>query len=119
MSSDYKGLLHTIEVDEKDSVRKILKETSKSGKTYLLYGKNLLDLAASGSQSEVMALLIEHGINQWVGSPHNNRIFIRLIEDYLQDRMFGNSLQNDSCCNKRSLKQIENLPLKHMNTERM
>jgi hypothetical protein len=75
-SSDYKTLLVAIENHETGNVRKLLEKTD-------LFEKSLLDVAASGSRSEVMALLIEHDIKQWVGSKENNLVFIRLIEDYM------------------------------------
>jgi hypothetical protein len=62
----------------------------------------LLDEAASKTQSEVMALLIENSITNWNGSEENNRVFIRLIDDYYVRQLFGNFLQTASCCRKSS-----------------
>jgi hypothetical protein len=81
---------------------------SDEDKRHLLWGEeSLLDVAAAGSQRAVMLLLIENGVTKWFGSQENNRAFIRLIEDYLVDVMFGNFLQSANCCNKSSLKTDE------------
>ena len=80
MSSYYERLLDAIERHQSDDVRKILTEMPLEDKTRLLLKKgSLLDVAASKSQNEVMALLIENGITKWLGRKNNNQVFIRLI----------------------------------------
>lgn len=105
MSSYYERLQHAIARHRTDNVRELLTEMSLEDKTCLLMKEeSLLDVAASKSQSEVMALLIENGVTKWFGSKDNNRVFIRLIDDYKADKIFGNLLQNATCRNKSSLK---------------
>ncbi|KAI0569027.1 hypothetical protein Alg130_11821, partial [Pyrenophora tritici-repentis] len=89
MLSYYERLLDAIDHRRTDDVRKLLKKMSHQDETCLLWEEgSLLDVAASQSQSEVMALLIENGITKWFGSKENNRVFIRLIDDYVADEIF-------------------------------
>jgi hypothetical protein len=101
MSSYYKPLLDAIKHYQTKDVRILLKEMSLEDKECLLQKEaSLLDVAAFSLQSAVMAFLIQYGVAKWFGSQKKNRIFIRLIDDYLEDQKFGNFLQSASCSKK-------------------
>ncbi|RYO45347.1 hypothetical protein AA0116_g13302 [Alternaria tenuissima] len=86
MPSYYKPLLNAIELRHADDVRRHLMQMSPDQKKRLSKKrKSLLDEAASGRQNKVMAILIDHRVTKWVGSHENNQVFIRLIEDYIED----------------------------------
>jgi hypothetical protein len=94
MSFYNEGLRCAIANYQIDDVRKTLKNMSLEDKDCLQKENFLLDEAASRSQCEVMALLIEEGITKWFGIEENNRVFIRVIDDYHVDQLFGNFLQS-------------------------
>ncbi|RYO02601.1 hypothetical protein AA0121_g13255 [Alternaria tenuissima] len=96
MPSYYKPLLNAIELRHADDVRRHLMQMSPDQKKRLSKKrKSLLDEAASGRQNKVMAILIDHRVTKWVGSHENNQVFIRLIEDYIEDGGIGNLLASD------------------------
>jgi hypothetical protein len=108
MSSYYERLLYAIERSRTKDVRIILEEMSLEDEKSLLWGKaSLLDEAASRSKSAIMAFLIQNGVTKWFGSQENNRVFIRLIDDYLVNRKFGNFLQSASYSKKSWLETDE------------
>lgn len=93
MSSHHRYLLDAIQRYQTDDIRKRVEKLSNGQVKHLLKGdKSLLDEAASRLQNDVMAILISNGIIRWDGSERNNRIFIALIEDYIEDQDIGHVL---------------------------
>lgn len=90
MSDNYKNLLRAVKMCQTDHLVGLLKKMSVKEKNNLSSRRrSLLDEAASGSNMEVMAILIENGITKWCGLQDSNLIFVGLLQEYYEKKKDG------------------------------